>query len=238
MLEISRGLFMILCMNIPNHEFQRTLFPVPHAANFATAVSVLEPVVTPLAWKAHQDVMADFGDRRIADEAFRRLEAGESAQFIHRQVVGTLQSLLKIHGNGLNHRWFKVKNMDVLNVDDKVHLCFKKVDTDLRRSNYPTEHNNQFWRQSGAGKPLRLLFGYRPNESWNRAATFITLPSGRRVLHSIAVDDQTARLIELLTPARTVVQQAPKKPKFTAKPKTSIAREDKRRKTDDGQATG
>ena len=214
---------------------QLLLFPEQRAANFAAALTILEPIVIPLAWKAHKDALDEFGDRRLSDESFRILLPGEAAQFVHRQVVHRLSRLLSDHGLGIPHRWIRIHGMDVLCVDDQVYLCFKKLRRGLKRSNYKTAHNEAFWRQSDSGRPLKLIYGYRPNRFWNDARSYLTLPSGRRVVEWVDVLDQTEQLIQLVSTGRAAPAISQEKRKrFIARPKANTGRKRKAEGEDGG----
>lgn len=219
---------------------QKELFELypERAANFAAAQTILAPVATPLIWKAMTEAIADIGRRVEEDRGFKILLPHERAQWLHRQIVVRVDDHLKEIGGGLvAFKWHSPHRMNVLNIEDQVHLCFKRVRRGLQRSNYHTAHQEEYWTQTGEEKPLKMIIGYWPNETWNHANIYLTLPTGRagrRIAEWAPIFDQSAQLISLAAGKKAEAPQNEERVRFVAKPKTRDSRKTKRSEGDVG----
>jgi hypothetical protein len=194
-----------------------------YADTFSEAVTRLGLLVTPLIWKAHKDSIADLGDRMTSDRRFSRLRSGERANWLHRQIIEDARELLKEFGVETAHRWHEVHAMDILYIENIGTIGFKRLRRGLRRSNYDTQHNGQYWSQSITEREVKLIVGYRPNEKWTDASIYLTLPSGPArgpVLEYVQIPDQTEQLIHITRRVPAAELPAAKEPpRFVIKPK-------------------
>lgn len=190
--------------------------------------------VIAIAWKGHEEVLSEFGHRFKEEQAFKNLRPEERAQFVHRQVVERMKALMTTHCpvmGELCYAWRREQNMDILSVDGRFLLCFKKLRDDLSRSNYPTQKNKEFWSQESSGRPLKLIIGYRPNAQWSAGRLYLTLPSRNRVAEWRLIEDQTAAIINLQLSSKEQQQPAvdDTEPMFKTKPKNVAATGSRRR---------
>ncbi len=212
---------------------QKRLFPFPELETFDTAAALLRPAVVPLIWKGIFDAIDDFSKRRHDDPCFQILTDGQAAQFLHPQIVHRLKVLIS---DFIPHdaNWFEHQGLQVFNFQDRVWFSVKKLDHDLKRSNAPTEHNTDFWKQSSANeKPIALLAGYVPSANWSHANVYLTLPNGENVDEWELIGNQLAAFGTLAN-ARTQSQRSETEKGFNVRPKKDADR----KKKADGEDVG
>lgn len=200
-------------------EKQLYLFDEPELVTFSKVQETAEPALRLM----QQAVFDAFGllarCRRKFGEDFA-FDSFGIAQFLQSVIVTKIKTAIGDLGDD-DIVWYRRRRMFIVRYRNVAQFVIKELDDRLARKNSETPHNRSFWTQR-PDEPTKLLFGFRPNDSFTQAKTYIVLPEGMHTRDWIPYPDQWASAAEPAQPKTTPKVTAPAKQKgYRVKPRSN-----------------
>jgi hypothetical protein len=156
--------------------------------------SKLRPIY-PALWLAATESFEYVLARRAAnDPSFVNIAGDELSSFLRPQIAWRATKILQKHHPdvGIRQKQCGTLQMFTIIVDD-IAVSVKRLDDDLKRSNYRTRNQSLYWRDSLFQDSLahRVIFGYRLMKSESEIMTYLTMPGPRRNAWAISIQDQS-----------------------------------------------